>query len=449
MEKTAIELNKTAAVKTAGLAMAKRWIDYVNASYAPITSEQMKYYNEAVSEMVYTASLTARSNLKNPANFISVTAGPHSWYGVNVPGCRGVFDNPDTIYRSVRIDPSSTYVIYGQRTKQQPIDENFSVWDARSTTLDNLTGSDLVVNADGSFTITVDSNSSVGKTNHLQLKTNATQIFTRNTIKDWAKEGITGLRIECKSGCVSTSEDFNTLTTNTVNAINLASTAVFTSYYAGYTGRALNTLANVTKGGGGGYLSTQAQSRGIWSINDNQTLVVNVNLGGAKYFTLPVYDKWMITTDPVNHTMTLNNGQAKMNTNGTYTFVIAPKDPGVYNWVDTNGLHDGMTLLRWQGLPGTPPASGNASATMKLVPLATLNASLPAGTVFVTPAQRKQQINERAAAYALRYQTDKVDDGHSTGCVMNPEAGLTWETAALFAASIAFLVFKSFRNRKE
>ena len=34
------------------------------------------------------------------------------------------------------------------------------------------------------------------------------------------------------------------------------------------------------------------------------------------------------------------------NADGTYTYVIAARDPGVHNWIDTDGLREGILTLR-------------------------------------------------------------------------------------------------------
>ena len=137
-------------------------------------------------------------------------------------------------------------------------------------------------------------------------------------------------------------------------------------------------------------------------VADDEALVLTVNLGGAKYFIAPVYARWLITTDYVNHTQTLNNQQAVPNPDGTYTFVISPTDPHVYNWIDTVGIHEGLLNLRWQGLPSTASASA-PSATLKLVKLADLKGQLPATTRFVTSDERTAQIAARVNSYASRY----------------------------------------------
>ena len=63
-----------------------------------------------------------------------------------------------------------------------------------------LTAHDLVRNADGSFTITVDSTPADGRPNHLQLPSDATLIAARNTLSDWNTQVPIGLSIERVGG---------------------------------------------------------------------------------------------------------------------------------------------------------------------------------------------------------------------------------------------------------
>ena len=47
----------------------------------------------------------------------------------------------------------------------------------------------------------------------------------------------------------------------------------------------------------------------------------------------------------------LNNSQAKVNQDGTYTFILSVNDPGIFNWLDPSGLSEGILTLRWSGFP--------------------------------------------------------------------------------------------------
>jgi len=95
--------------------------------------------------------------------------------------------------------------------------------------------------------------------------------------------------------------------------------------------------------------------------------------------------------DYVNHTGSLNNFQAAANPDGSITYVIAARDPGVQNWLDTDGLHEGVMLLRWEMLRTTPDPI-KAVRDVKVVKLGDVAATLPFPTPNFTTEQRRNQI---------------------------------------------------------
>lgn len=124
---------------------------------------------------------------------------------------------------------------------------------------------------------------------------------------------------------------------------------------------------------------------------------------GTRYLSVGTYRPFFLTPDHVGHTSSLNNYQTKANPDGTITFVIAPRDPGVYNWLDTGGNPYGSVSMRWQAL--TRPVVGNNAngvKTVKVVKIADLRKELPATTKWVTPGERAAQRAERSRLYHLR-----------------------------------------------
>jgi hypothetical protein len=89
-------------------------------------------------------------------------------------------------------------------------------------------------------------------------------------------------------------------------------------------------------------------------------------------------------------------------TDGRYTFVIAREDPGVYNWLDTGGLHEIFALHRWQGLPSDGVAL--PQITSKVVPLKDLARALPQGVRTVTAAERAAQLERRRREFTRRFE---------------------------------------------
>jgi hypothetical protein len=66
---------------------------------------------------------------------------------------------------------------------------NFSLLTGlQGTTAQNISGRDLVVNPDGTFTITVSAEPGAPGQNHLQLTSDSTLIATRNTLSDWTNQ---------------------------------------------------------------------------------------------------------------------------------------------------------------------------------------------------------------------------------------------------------------------
>jgi hypothetical protein len=65
-------------------------------------------------------------------------------------------------------------------------------------------------------------------------------------------------------------------------------------------------------------------------------------------------------------TTNLNNKTALRSSDGDWRLVIAPTDPGVPNWLDTQGRRQGYMIVRWV------LADGPLHPTCELVPIANL-----------------------------------------------------------------------------
>ena len=88
------------------------------------------------------------------------------------------------------------------------------------------------------------------------------------------------------------------------------------------------------------------------------------------YWGLVIVNPWTESYDYRYTTTNWNNGSAQRNADGTWTLVVAPKDPGVANWYDTGGRLEGSMTLRWVLAGDSPPAPD-----CKVVPLASLRDS--------------------------------------------------------------------------
>jgi hypothetical protein len=158
------------------------------------------------------------------------------------------------------------------------------------------------------------------------------------------------------------------------------------------------TLPSPTPGG----LLTQITSFGHFKIADDEALVLTIDPIGARYLGFQLCDHWLIGMEYITATGCINHAQAARNDDGTYTLVISPADPGVYNWVDTEHLGSGGMLIRWQALRHPPKEENPSIAKSRLVKLAQLGDVLPPGTRMADAQQRRHQIGERERGFARR-----------------------------------------------
>jgi hypothetical protein len=93
----------------------------------------------------------------------------------------------------------------------------------------------------------------------------------------------------------------------------------------------------------------------------------------------------------------LNSCQAARDRDGVFRGVIAHADPGVPNWIDTEGAARGTLAVRFLLADATP------KPRIRAVKLRELFDHLPADTPRVTPAERSAAIARRNRALQRRY----------------------------------------------
>jgi hypothetical protein len=149
-----------------------------------------------------------------------------------------------------------------------------------------------------------------------------------------------------------------------------------------------------------GAMKGQVYVAGRFLLEPGQAFVVDVSDGGAEYFTVPLSNVWGTTLDIYDRTGSLNKAQSVANPDGSYTYVISAEDPGVHNWLDTDGLPEGILTLRMAEFP-EGGATPDLAATGRVVALDDLDRELP-DAPRVTTAERATQFAERQRGYLRR-----------------------------------------------
>ncbi|MGH3677480.1 MAG: DUF1214 domain-containing protein [Mycobacterium sp.] len=445
-EKAATETVNTLPVQLMKVVLKVGWLATAHSEFSEVggpDQENLAQLSRAVDE--YAMAAAFQQQLLNPMtpNAVMQVAPPHTWYHQSVGGSRILYDNPDTIYRFMPVNKTSTYVINVRfEENAEPADVTFSLLTGLSgTTADVLTKDQLVPNPDGSYTIYVSgAPPEPGQDNHLQLTSDSTLIAVRDTLSDWNTQQPMTMSIQRISGppnslfsqlggfaipligpAVTDSPALTTLVSlippladpppllrGAVTAVVMALGLSMEREYIRVatvdptTGerRQPNVLTNPTRNAE--FLATQMQSAGYFQLADDQALVVTIDPGDAGYFTVPVTNDWTITNNYWDQQTSLNIDQAIENPDGTYTIVISPTDPGVENWVSTGGLNQGTISIRFQDLPSEPGTQPTVSS--QLVSLDQLEDALPPGTrTDVTEQERQEHIALRKAGFNKRF----------------------------------------------
>jgi hypothetical protein len=131
-------------------------------------------------------------------------------------------------------------------------------------------------------------------------------------------------------------------------------------------------------------ITTQA----MWELKPDEGLIIEVADPEAQYWGFQLVPSLWGNLDFANRLTSSNPHFAQRDADGVYRLVVAGKDPGLYNWLDTTGLSRGIVIIRMAG------AKNEVVPRAKLVKLSALESVLP-GARTCTPTQRRAQIEER------------------------------------------------------
>jgi len=130
------------------------------------------------------------------------------------------------------------------------------------------------------------------------------------------------------------------------------------------------------------------------SLADDEALVVTIHQDDAPMWDVQLYNRpWYEALDFANRVTCVNHRLARVDADGTVRIAIAKHDPGVANWLDTEGRADVLATIRWWRATTVPRLE------FAVVPVASLE--LPS----VDTAARRDDIRRRSSHIAWRYRT--------------------------------------------
>ncbi|HEX8055814.1 MAG TPA: hypothetical protein VF481_04090 [Novosphingobium sp.] len=336
---------------------------------------------------------------------------PRTWLGHTLGGVGTSGDNPDHIYRSSAVDGSGRYELVGKfDPARRPVqfvvassalipEDQIKSLNANSAGLGGkttvLSDRDLKVGADGTFRIAIGGPAPTDGTPYIALDPGTIGVGFRDVLSDWDRQQPASLTIRRLDSQATKPLDRGDLKRRVIE--RLGSYVRFWSAFPNswFGGLQPNTISKaVPREGGWGYLAGLR-----FSLKPDEAILVTTTRGGAQYQGIQVTDPWMIAADGRRHLTSLNPTQVKADADGTFSFVIAARDPGVANWLDTAGLHDGYAVLRWQNFAAASTGEG-LLRDFKVIKLA--DAAKVPGIATITPEERRAQVAGHAASYTKR-----------------------------------------------
>ncbi|HMJ51859.1 MAG TPA: DUF1214 domain-containing protein [Polyangiaceae bacterium] len=83
-----------------------------------------------------------------------------------------------------------------------------------------------------------------------------------------------------------------------------------------------------------------------WELADDEAVLVEGPAPAARYWSVQIFNRWLESPDYRHLHVAINSKEAKLEKDGSFRVVLAHRDPGVPNWIETAGHRQGQICLR-------------------------------------------------------------------------------------------------------
>jgi hypothetical protein len=303
---------------------------------------------------------------------------------------------PDCIYVGSALKGGSTYRLWGNRGSARYV--GLQVMAGMGSTANALID-DFELGPNGEFEIVLSAEPHDG--NWLPLDEHATMLVVRHFFYDWEHEVPVTMSIESLSA-VPAIEERQTEEPRATMARQVVALGDFLEenlkFFLGFSNpEAPNSFLPPLDGTAMGAAAENRPVIGSWKLAPDQALIIEITPPEGLYWSYSLGNVWWETIDYGNHQSSLNGHQAVVDDDGRVRVVVAHRDPGVANWLDTAGHSEGPIILRCVRTDTAPVP------TTRLVPFDRLAEELPAESRRVSPSERAEAIDIRRKAVSRRF----------------------------------------------
>lgn len=305
---------------------------------------------------------------------------------------------PDCVYLNASMRPGETYRLYGNRGTARYV--GLQTMDGMAAVANALVD-ELEVDGDGNFEAILSADEHAG--NWLRLAGDHPTLTVRNFLYDWETERPADLQIErIGTGGDAAPTDVPVVDPDVSVARQLYAVGEFVhdnlkfflDFGAAPPANGFIPPMDMSS------MGAAAENRpviGRFELAPDEALILEFPPPEGVYWSVSLGNPWLETIHYGRHQSSLNGHQAVVDPDGLARFVLASRDPGVANWLDTAGHSNGAMLLRCVRTETAPvPAT-------RVVKFDDVSAVLPSDTTLTTPAERAAVIEARRRAVFERF----------------------------------------------
>ena len=263
-------------------------------------------------------------------------------------------DNPDNYYQNATISGAYEYRLRGNRGSVAYLSfatqaGHYGQGGGLPPT-GSLEASALRLEPNGDFEIVISCREQPGK-NWLPMRPETGLLIVRQTFLDRKNESLATLHIERTDGAkqplpitpASVDEGLSNAGTLVAGASLLF--AKWARDFQAHSNKLPRFDQEVSNAAGGD--PNIAYYHSHWHLEDDEALIIEVVPPNCQHWNFQLNNYWMESLDYRYFTIHKNKHTTRLSPDGTARLVVAHRDPGVPNFIDTAGHKSGTMLFRW------------------------------------------------------------------------------------------------------
>ncbi len=265
-------------------------------------------------------------------------------------------DNPDNYYFNAQINGRYTYRLRGMRNTVHYIgfftqNGNYGTTGGMAP-CGSLEHHDLKLENDGGFEITL-SKTPAGK-NWLKIEDETSMVMVRQTFLNRFTETAAEVTIENLDGRSAPRAITPAMIDEGLQTASMfvaGASMMFAKWANGFQKHTNKLpLFSPEKSNAAGGDASIIYYHSHWKLAGDESLVIDVKPPDCDSWNFQLNNYWMESLDYRYFTICINKASAKYNKDGSVRVVVAHKDTGQPNWINTCGHAEGTMLWRWYRL---------------------------------------------------------------------------------------------------